>query len=122
MSTEQVDPRGLDAYWHSTLGRLTCGLSSAALTTAYVDWLMHMAGSPRSDFNWPDKSWRTRPRPRWDPTRGSLTRREIVSRSTSMHNSFWQHKTGGTLRRRMSPVLRSNMRRSSILPHGSGLI
>ena len=120
--SEHVVTHGLDAYWHSTLGQLTCGLSSAALTTAYVDWLMHMAGSPRSDFNWPDKSWRTRPRPRWNPTRGSLTRRGIVSRSTSMHNSFWQHKTGGTLRRRMSPVLRSNMRRSPNLPHGSGLI
>ncbi len=50
MIGDQDNPRGLDAYWHATLGQFTGGLSPAALTTAYVDWWMHMAGSPEKRF------------------------------------------------------------------------
>ncbi|PTX53818.1 polyhydroxyalkanoate synthase [Litoreibacter ponti] len=37
---------GLDAQWHAALGQLTGGLSPAALATAYMDWWLHLIGSP----------------------------------------------------------------------------
>ena len=36
----------LDRAAHAALGRVTRGLSPAALTTAYLDWAMHLIGSP----------------------------------------------------------------------------
>lgn len=36
----------IDAVWHSAIGKLTAGISPAALTTAHLDWAMHVAGSP----------------------------------------------------------------------------
>jgi polyhydroxyalkanoate synthase len=44
---ESDDGRRLDAAWHAALGRLTGGLSPAALATAYMDWALHMIGSPQ---------------------------------------------------------------------------
>ncbi|MFL4471127.1 PHA/PHB synthase family protein [Tateyamaria armeniaca] len=38
--------QGLDTQWHAALGRLTGGISPAALATAYVDWWLHLIGSP----------------------------------------------------------------------------
>ena len=46
MNTDKDDTQGFDAQWHSILGKLTGGLSPAALTTAYVDWWLHLIGSP----------------------------------------------------------------------------
>jgi polyhydroxyalkanoate synthase len=46
MSNDQPPPPGLDAQWHAALGQLTGGLSPAALATAYVDWWLHLMGSP----------------------------------------------------------------------------
>ena len=46
MSKDQTPPSGLDAQWHAALGQLTGGLSPAALATAYVDWWLHLIGSP----------------------------------------------------------------------------
>ena len=39
-------PTTSDALLHSAIGRLTGGLSPTALATAYMDWAMHLAGSP----------------------------------------------------------------------------
>src|SRR5215469_5120174 len=36
----------LDRLYHAALGQVTNGFSPAALTLAYVDWLMHLANSP----------------------------------------------------------------------------
>jgi polyhydroxyalkanoate synthase len=46
VSKDQKAQRGLDAQWHSALGQVTGGLSPAALATAYVDWWLHLIGSP----------------------------------------------------------------------------
>lgn len=46
MSKDQTPQRGLDAGWHAALGEWTGGLSPAALATAYVDWWLHLIGSP----------------------------------------------------------------------------
>ncbi|MGJ5621112.1 PHA/PHB synthase family protein [Sulfitobacter sp. MF3-043] len=46
MSGDKNKPHELDARWHSALGQLTGGLSPAALLTAYVDWGLHLIGSP----------------------------------------------------------------------------
>ncbi|TMM51206.1 PHA/PHB synthase family protein [Sulfitobacter sabulilitoris] len=40
------DTRTPDALLHSAIGRVTGGLSPTALATAYLDWAMHLAGSP----------------------------------------------------------------------------
>jgi polyhydroxyalkanoate synthase len=44
--TESEAPNALDALTRSALGRLTQGLSPAAMTQAYMDWLVHLAISP----------------------------------------------------------------------------
>ncbi|WP_299732645.1 alpha/beta fold hydrolase [uncultured Tateyamaria sp.] len=46
MSADQARPAGLDAQWHAALAQLTGGLSPSALATAYLDWWLHIAGSP----------------------------------------------------------------------------
>ncbi len=46
MSGDFEDTPGLDARWHAFIGKLTGGLSPAAMTTAYVDWWLHLLGSP----------------------------------------------------------------------------
>jgi polyhydroxyalkanoate synthase len=46
MSMKRKPSRGLDAQWHAALGQVTGGLSPAALATAYLDWWLHMIGSP----------------------------------------------------------------------------
>ncbi|GFE65512.1 PHA/PHB synthase family protein [Litoreibacter roseus] len=40
------EPLRIDPAWHAALGQMTGGLSPAALATAYVDWALHLAGSP----------------------------------------------------------------------------
>jgi poly[(R)-3-hydroxyalkanoate] polymerase subunit PhaC len=37
---------GLDTQFHAAIGKLTGGISPAALATAYVDWWVHLIGSP----------------------------------------------------------------------------
>lgn len=39
-------PHKLDPVWHAAIGQFTGGLSPAALATAYVDWALHLIGSP----------------------------------------------------------------------------
>ncbi|MGB7242014.1 MAG: alpha/beta fold hydrolase [Sulfitobacter sp.] len=46
MNPHDDTAQGLDARWHTALGQLTGGLSPAALSTAYVDWWLHLIGSP----------------------------------------------------------------------------
>lgn len=46
MSRERKSVRSLDAQWHAALGQVTGGLSLAALATAYLDWGLHVIGSP----------------------------------------------------------------------------
>ncbi len=46
MSARDASPHRLDPAWHATIGQFTGGLSPAALATAYVDWAMHLIGSP----------------------------------------------------------------------------
>ncbi|MGB3245062.1 MAG: alpha/beta fold hydrolase [Sulfitobacter sp.] len=46
MSVEKDNERGLDARWHTAIGQMTGGLSPAALATAYLDWWLHLIGSP----------------------------------------------------------------------------
>lgn len=46
MSVERKSSRGLDAQWHAALGQVTGGISPAAVATAYLDWWLHMIGSP----------------------------------------------------------------------------
>lgn len=41
-----VSPRTIDRFFHAALGRLTLGVSPAALMLAYVDWLFHLAIAP----------------------------------------------------------------------------
>ena len=44
--TESEAPNALDALTRSALGRVTQGLSPAAMVQAYMDWLVHLAISP----------------------------------------------------------------------------
>lgn len=39
-------PNGLDRLFHATMGRLTAGLSPAALWLAFADWSIHLSQSP----------------------------------------------------------------------------
>lgn len=41
-----VSPRTLDRFFHAALGRLSLGISPAALMLAYVDWLFHLGMAP----------------------------------------------------------------------------
>lgn len=43
---DNPDQRYADKVWHSAIARLTGGLSPTALATAYLDWSMHLIGSP----------------------------------------------------------------------------
>ena len=46
MTNKPVKRKNLDAAWHSAIGQFTGGLSPAALATAYLDWSLHLLGSP----------------------------------------------------------------------------
>ena len=50
MSQSRDKTDGIDARWHAALGQFTGGLSPAALATAYVDWGLHLMGSPEKQF------------------------------------------------------------------------
>jgi polyhydroxyalkanoate synthase len=41
-----VSPRTIDRFFHAALGRLSLGISPAALMLAYVDWLFHLSMAP----------------------------------------------------------------------------
>jgi polyhydroxyalkanoate synthase len=41
-----VSPRTIDRFFHAALGRLSLGVSPAALMLAYVDWLFHLSMAP----------------------------------------------------------------------------
>lgn len=43
---DDTDHRYADKVFHSAIARLTGGLSPTALATAYLDWSMHVIGSP----------------------------------------------------------------------------
>ncbi|QPH52941.1 PHA/PHB synthase family protein [Pontivivens ytuae] len=50
----QID---IDSVFHAGIGRLTGGLSPAALTSAGLDWWMHLAGSPRKQAELAQRAW-----------------------------------------------------------------
>ncbi|MEO0912894.1 MAG: poly-beta-hydroxybutyrate polymerase N-terminal domain-containing protein, partial [Pseudomonadota bacterium] len=54
LSPDLAITTNVDSVFHAAIGRLTGGLSPAALATAYLDWSMHLAGSPRkqADLAW----------------------------------------------------------------------
>lgn len=49
---------GLDRTWHAFLARRTKGLSPLAVTTAYSDWMTHLAASPGKQAQLADKAAR----------------------------------------------------------------
>ncbi len=53
-----VSPRTIDRFVHAALGRLTLGISPAALMLAYVDWLAHLAISPGKQADLVQKAMR----------------------------------------------------------------
>lgn len=75
MSKDRLSSRGLDAHWHAALGQVTGGLSPAALATAYLDWGLHVIGSPEKQadllklsLEWPAQDAQKDPRfadPAW---------------------------------------------------------
>lgn len=48
----------LDRFMHAAIGRLTLGLSPAAMLTAYQDWLIHLALSPAKQLELAEKARR----------------------------------------------------------------
>jgi polyhydroxyalkanoate synthase len=48
----------IDRWLHAQLGRLTTGVSPAALLLAYTDWLAHLALSPAKQTELLHKAWR----------------------------------------------------------------
>jgi polyhydroxyalkanoate synthase len=49
---------GFDRWVHAQLGRLTAGVSPAALLLAYTDWLSHLSLSPAKQAELVNKAWR----------------------------------------------------------------
>ncbi len=47
MTGSKPKSRGLDTQWHAALAQLTGGISPTAVATAYVDWGLHLFGSPQ---------------------------------------------------------------------------
>lgn len=52
------DVENLDRNYHANLARLTLGISPAALTMAYMDWLAHLALSPGKQMQLAEKALR----------------------------------------------------------------
>lgn len=46
MTSDAQHKSGIDPAWHAMIGKMTGGLSPAALATAYLDWWLHLAASP----------------------------------------------------------------------------
>lgn len=46
VATQSKAGKTLDPVWHSMIGKLSGGLSPAALATAYLDWSLHLMASP----------------------------------------------------------------------------
>jgi len=53
-----VPAEGFDRWLHAQLGRVTAGVSPAALVLAYTDWLSHLALSPAKQAELVHKAWR----------------------------------------------------------------
>lgn len=47
MTNPKPPDRGIDTQWHAAIGQMTGGISPSALATAYVDWWLHLIGSPQ---------------------------------------------------------------------------
>ena len=52
-----LEDRNLDRIFHNAIGRVTGGLSPTALSTAWLDWAMHMAGSPERRMQLAHSGW-----------------------------------------------------------------
>ena len=80
MTRSKPNAQGLDKEWHAAIGKMTGGISPTAVATAYVDWWLHLIGSPekqsqllenatrhwvdpqdRSDPRFEDPAWSTYP-------------------------------------------------------------
>lgn len=46
MTRSKPKAQGLDKEWHAAIGKMTGGISPTAVATAYVDWWLHLFGSP----------------------------------------------------------------------------
>ncbi len=51
MTHDSPNKPTLDAHWHAALAQFTGGLSPSALATAYLDWSLHLFGSPEKQAN-----------------------------------------------------------------------
>ncbi|MDW3223845.1 MAG: alpha/beta fold hydrolase [Paracoccaceae bacterium] len=47
MTRSQPQAKGLDTQWHAAIAQLTGGISPTAVATAYLDWSLHLLGSPQ---------------------------------------------------------------------------
>ncbi|WP_299547444.1 alpha/beta fold hydrolase [uncultured Tateyamaria sp.] len=56
MHEDQKD-RSLDRILHSAIGRMTGGLSPTALSTAWLDWALHVVGSPERQMQLSFSAW-----------------------------------------------------------------
>ena len=52
-----LEDRNLDRIFHNAIGRVTGGLSPTALSTAWLDWAMHVAGSPERRMQLVSGGW-----------------------------------------------------------------
>ena len=105
---EKPKSRDLDRVLHSAIGRATGGISPSALSTAWLDWAIHLVGSPERQMQLAFSAWskgfeawlplatgqvgdNTDPRfasPAWDQPPYSLLRHWF-----SLQERWWQEAT-----------------------------
>jgi len=58
MTDQHETSRNLDQMLHAAIGRVTGGLSPAALSTAWLDWAIHLYGSPQRRMSLWQTAWK----------------------------------------------------------------
>ena len=87
----------LDRRYHANLARLTLGISPAALTLAYVDWLSHLAISPGKQMQLAEKALRKAVRLGMFTAQSALTAEtpcciEPLPQDRRFTNDAWQRR------------------------------
>lgn len=57
-SSDSIPTYAMDRTLHAWMGKMTMGISPAALALAYLDWGLHLAMSPGKQMRMAEKTWR----------------------------------------------------------------
>ncbi|WP_050929747.1 PHA/PHB synthase family protein [Aestuariivita boseongensis] len=98
---KKTPPHGLDTPWHAAIGQLTGGISPTSVATAYLDWWLHLFGSPEKQLQLAQTAMREglsptdRQDPRFADPAWSVFPYNVFAQSFLSAENWWDEATRG---------------------------